>query len=414
MKNENNKKENKILKYFSRNKHNILVIIMILVIILSVVTYKKYLNEKVTYTVVNGYVEKTTESLAAILKNETIVDINTNEVAMPIVEENKRVSKGQTIAVYKNAQYDEYLKSLDEIDKQIQTLIVDLPNTYSTDVSAIDLEIAKLSKQALKETSYIKMQEYKSKIDELAYRKIIILGEHSPDGSKVRELIEQREQIEKNGNITSDTSNILATVSGIATYKIDGLEKEININDVLGYDAKKLDNIISKYQSNSTSNFGIKVVDNFHAYILIKEKISENDKYIKIGNKYEIRFNEKNKNNIVAELVKIEKDEEYNYTIFELNNEIEDLIDFRISNAEVVWEKVEGMAVPKVAIKTDEIGGYSYVTLVYGTQYVNVPIKIVLESDNICIVENLTNEEKEKIGVDTSFILEMYDKLVIE
>ena len=111
---------------------------------------------------------------------------------------------------------------------------------------------------------------------------------------------------------------------------------------------------------------------------------------------------------------KIEKDEEYNYTIFELNNEIEDLIDFRISNAEVVWEKVEGMAVPKVAIKTDEIGGYSYVTLVYGTQYVNVPIKIVLESDNICIVENLTNEEKEKIGVDTSFILEMYDKLVIE
>ena len=58
--------------------------------------------------------------------------------------------------------------------------------------------------------------------------------------------------------------------------------------------------------------------------------------------------------------------------------------------------------------------GYYYVTLVYGSQYIEVPIHIVVESDNICIVENYTKEEKAQIGISTSYILEIYDKLVIE
>lgn len=53
-------------------------------------------------------------------------------------------------------------------------------------------------------------------------------------------------------------------------------------------------------------------------------------------------------------------------------------------------------------------------TLVYGSQYIEVPIHIVIESDNICIVENYTKEEKAQIGISTSYILEIYDKLVIE
>lgn len=209
-----NKMEEKttILQKINKNKHNILVVIMFIAIVISVVIYKKYLNVKITYTVVNGYVEKTTDTLGIILKDETVVELNKKEAAIPIIEQNKRVAKGEVVAMYKNAKYDEYLDTIDELDKTIQTLIVDLPASYSNDVSSLDAQITALSKNARNETSYIKMQEYKSKIDELAYKKVIILGQRSPEGSKVRELIEQREQVEKN-SMSFSTDNILSPVS---------------------------------------------------------------------------------------------------------------------------------------------------------------------------------------------------------
>lgn len=209
-----NKMEEKvtILKKINKNKHNILVVVMIIAIVISIVIYKRYLNVKTTYTVVNGYVEKTTDTLGIILKDETVVELNKKEAAIPIIEQNKRVAKDEVVAMYKNARYDEYLNNIDELDKTIQTLIVDLPASYSNDVSSLDAQITALSKKARDETSYIKMQEYKSKIDELAYKKVIILGQRSPEGSKVRELIEQREQVEKN-SMSFSTDNILSPVS---------------------------------------------------------------------------------------------------------------------------------------------------------------------------------------------------------
>lgn len=410
---EKDKENITLFKRITNNKHNILVVIMIIAIIMSIVIYKKYLNVKTTYTVVNGYIEKTTDSIGMLLKDEEIVELNNKEVAIPIVEENTRVAKGDTIAIYKNEKYEEYLNSIEELDKTIQTLILDLPASYSNDVTSIDTQITSLAKEARKETSYIKMQEYKTKIDELSYKKVLILGERSPEGSKVRELIEQREQIEKE-SLSVEANNIIAPESGVATYKIDELENFINFDDVLNYDVTKMEEIISKYKSSNISNFGIKIVNNFKAYILIKEEKNENDEYIEVGKKYNLKFGEKEVDSITAELVKHIENNGYNYIIFQVNNGIENLVDLRTLSTEVVWKKVSGMAVPKTAIKKNEEKNYDYVTLVYGTQYIEVPINIVIESDNICIVENLSKEEKEKLGITTTFILELYDKLLIE
>lgn len=410
-----NKMEEKvtIIQKINKNRHNILVVVMIIAIIVSLVIYKKYLNVKTTYTIVNGYVEKATDTLGMIIKDETVVNLNKKEVAIPITEQNKRVTKGGIVAIYKNDKYDEYLKSVEDLDKTIQTLIVDLPASYSNDVSSLDLQIVELAKKARSETSYIKMQEYKSKIDELSYKKVIILGQRSPEGSKVRELIKQREEIEKN-NMYLSTDNILAPVSGIVTYKLDGLENLINFDNILNLDNTKIEDTFLKYKSNNVSNFGIKIIDNYNAYILVREKKGENDEFIQIDKSYTLKFGEKDINNITAKLIKLVNGKDYNYVIFKVENGIESLVDLRTISVEVVWKKVFGMAIPKSAIKKNEEKGYSYVTLVYGTQYIDVPIKIEIESDNTCIVDNLTKEEKEKLGISTSYVLDLYDKLVIE
>lgn len=406
-------KKRAILKYIKKYKRNILIGVVVISILFTVIIYNKYFNSKTTYTVLNGYVEKTTDSLGIILKNENVVELNNKEVAIPLIEQNKRIAKGDIIAIYKNQQYEEYLNAVEELDKTIQTLIVDLPVSYSTDVTSLDMQIEELTKEVQKETSYIKMQEYKSKIDDLSYKKVLILGERSPEGSKVRELISKREQIEKT-RTSLEANNILAPVSGVATYKIDGLENLIGIDEILNYDIPKFEDIISKYKANSISDFGIKIIDNYKAYILIKEAKSENDIYIEIGKKYSLKFSEKDVDALNAKLIKIIEGDGYNYILFQIENGIENLIDLRTISAEVVWKKVNGMAVPKTAIKENKEKNYNYVTLVYGTQYIEVPIKIVIESDNICIVDNLTREEKDGLGITTTYILELYDKLLID
>ena len=90
------------------------------------------------------------------------------------------------------------------------------------------------------------------------------------------------------------------------------------------------------------------------------------------------------------------------------------MVDYRKLSCEIVWNTIEGMAVPLNAIYTDEVNNYPYVLMVYGTDYVKVPINIVSKSDSIALVENVDKEVYEKYNLDTTFILELYDELVIE
>lgn len=396
---------------FKENIRTIIVGIMTVVIVLGLLIYNNFFNTNKTYTVVNGSVEKTSDTYAYILKNEKQLEVDKNSVAIPVIEQDKRTSKGEIVATYKNNKYEEYLNKIDNMDKEIQTLIRDLPAIYSSDVSIIDEKISTLVHESKETTSYVKMQEYKNRIDELAYKKVTILGQLSPSGSKIRELIEQREKVEKESRNLA--SNIKATMSGLVTYKIDGLEDVVNYDKILKYNKEDLENIINKYNQNDINNFGIKIVDNFGCYFLVREPRGENDSYIKENRNYTIKLSDKNNARITAQLIKKLESDEYNYSIFSINNGIENFLDNRFVNVEVIWTRVSGMAVPNDAIKRNEEKGYDYVTSVNGGEYTDIPVTIVISSDSICIVESMSNEKKEELGLSVNQKLNVYDQLLI-
>ncbi len=405
---KNKDKKNKHV--FKDNLQTIIIGSLTILIVIIVIIYNN-INTKKIYTVVNGHVEKISDVTLYVLKNEEVINIDNNMAAVPIVEQDKRVAKDEIIAIYKNSEYDKYLEQVDSLDKEIQTLIADLPVTYSNDVRNIDEQIAKLVKEANKTTSYVKMQEYKNNIDNLSYKKVSILGQLSPVGSKIRELIEQREKLEENKKNLGNS--IKATKAGLVTYKIDTLENVVDYNKIFSYNANDFDDIISKYSTNSVNDFGIKIIDNFSCYLLVKEPKGENEEYIKEGKNYSIKLLDKTSNNIVCTLVKSIKTDEYSYNLFSINNSIENIVENRAINAEVIWTKAEGMAVPRDAIYKNEEKGYDYVTLITGGEYTNVPVKVKISDDNLCIVENLSKEEREQLSIDTDYILEIYDRLLV-
>lgn len=404
-------KNNKKRKLFKDNMKTIITIVICIIIVTSILIYNKFFNSKKTYTVVNGSVEKVSDTYIYVLKEENVIEIDDSVVAVPVVEQDKRAAKNEVVAVYKNDNYEKYQSEISTLDREIQTLVNDLPSVYSNDISSIDSQISLLIKEAQNETSYVKMQEYKNKVNELLYKKITILGELSPTGSKIRELIEQRAKLDQDSKNSSN--NIKAPISGLVTYKIDGLENLINYNEILNYDVEKLDEIINKYSSNNTNNFGIKIVDNFKCYYLVKEAENENTQYIKEGQKYQIKLMDKNSNDSnTAILEKSINSNGYTYNIFSIENSVSDVLDVRETGAEIIWTKKEGLVVSLDAVVNKN--GINYVTLVTGGEYIDIPIKVVISNDTVCIVENYTKEELEELGITSNAVLERYDQLLIE
>ena len=395
-------------------KANIRIIVIAVILLVFIIVYKSkdVFTHKTIYTVVNGDLESITETNLYLLKSENIVDYNKEESITAIVDQGKRASKYEAIATYQNDSYEDYQNQIAQIDKQIQSLIKDMPETHSADITGIENKILKYASELQGTTSYSKIQEYKAKLDELAYKKITILANSSPEDSAIRDLISQREELVRLSKTSENT--IWTDRAGIVTYKIDGLEGILDYGNVTNYSAQELDNIIEKYNTNGNNEFGIKIVNNFNAYLLVKTPKGENDEYIKEGRTYNIRVADLENTTLKVRLTKNIAEGDYNYSIFEIQNEIDSLVDYRKLSCEVIWNTISGMAVPLNAIYHDDEQNYDYVLMVYGTDYKRVAVNIKRKSDSIAIVENVDKSTAESYGLDTSFVLEMYDELVIE
>ena len=403
-------------EFFSKikkiEKKYIFITLVILLFVVGFIVYKFVFNEKVQYTVVSGYVEKVSENQGVVILDEEVVNTQNDSAIIPIIEEGKRASKDEVVAKYKNAEYDEYLNKINDMDKQIETLIKDLPVSYSSDVSAIDQEISKLSVESMKITSYIKMQEYKKQIDELSKKKVTLLSELSPSGSKIRELTEQRQKYEDASNNLG--SNIKASVGGIVSYKVDSLENSINIDNVLNSSIQDIENYYLSYLQNNVSNFGIKMINNYEAYVVVKEARGENDEYISLNKRYKLRLVDNNYEEITGQVVVFLQDEQYNYVIFKVTDNIEKIYADRLISFEVVWKRVEDLAIPVKALKYNELKDYYYVIALKYGEYVELPVKLKISSDTVAIVSKYSSEEKEELSIDSKYDIKLYDRIVVE
>lgn len=402
---------NKVMDFLKANI-KIIVLIIAIVCIFAYSLNKDTLKQKTTYTIVEGTIERSQETNLYLLKRETLIDYDTTLPVTAIIDQGKRASKNEPVATYKNDSYDEYVSQMADIDKQIQTLVKDLPATYSADIANIESQILDYSVEIQKTTSYVKIQEYKAKLDELAHRKITVLANSTPDSSAIRDLLSQRENLVR---LSKESSNTISSpTNGIVTYKIDGLEGSYQYASLESYNANQFNEIITKYDGTLNSEFGIKIVDNYGVYFLTKTERNDNDQYIKQYSKYRIRISDFENKTLYVSLIKTLQDDSYNYCLFKIDNEIDELIDYRRLSCEIIWNTVSGMAIPTNAIYKDAEKGYDYVLMVYGAEYVKVPIKIVASSDSIVIADNYSKEEIEAMGLDNRFKLELYDELVIE
>ena len=348
-----------------------------------------------------------------IREEQILQSTNNGEKIKPIKNEGERVGIGAPVFKYYNVNEEKITKQINELNNQIQEALVGQTDLFPSDVKALESQIEKQVEILRNENNMQDIIECKNNISDYIVKKAKIAGSLSSAGEYINGLISQRNSLETTLNDGAQYVN--SNISGVVSYRIDGLEEKLSINN--------LDNITSDYlkslnlttgQIVGKSNSKAKIINNFQCYIAVTFN-SEEVKNAKEGEGLTIRLSSQEE--VKAEVYKIKEEGSDRLIIFKIIDGVEKLINYRKISIDVIWWKYSGLIVPKNAILYEN--GKSYVLIKKNVDFTKILVKVEKENDNYCLIANYSTEELIELGYTTEEInnlrgIKLYDEIMVD
>ena len=287
-------------------------------------------------------------------------------------------------------------------------------NVLSSDIINIEAKIEKYSEMLYGLNDIQKIEEIQKKIEELMVSKTRITADASPAGSEVRQLIEQRTKVME--ELNSGANIVRSPISGIVSYRIDGLEKTLQVNDFSYLNKDLLDSVEIKMGATiPLSNNNCKIINNFNCYIATFMNTQKANS-ANVGDEVTLRLTTGKV--IDAKIVYLgETTKDGRVLVFEIKEGIEDLVEFRKISLDVVWWDYSGYKVSNnVLISRD---GKNYVQKYKTTSSEWILVKVRRQNDSYSIISNYSDEEMAEMGFSQEEIndrakIKLYDRLLIQ
>ena len=224
-------------------RHIIYIIFAIIVIYIFYSIFLLVRKPTDTVTINSGVVTLEESATGYIIREEQVLKGNNYKNGLTaIVSEGERAAKGQTIFRYSSGQEDEIKAKIEEVNLKLQdALAKQTVITPTTDIKNLEKQIDEKTQNLRNLTDIHTITEYKKEIEELASKKAKIVGALSQSGAYIQELTKQNEQYE--AQLISDSEYITAPVSGVVSYRVDGLEDALSTNDLSNLTEEKLENL---------------------------------------------------------------------------------------------------------------------------------------------------------------------------
>lgn len=408
---------NNIKKKKRKNINKIKITIVVLIIIAISVYFASSVlnlvkNPSNTVIVKEGKISKEETDAGVIIRDETVVKGENYKNGMEqIVDEGQKVAKDQSIFRYYSNGEDSIKDKIKTLDLKIQEAIENNnDDLFSSDTKLLDSQISEKLLNISSLNSIQTIQEYKKNIDNLINKKAKIAGELSPSGSYLKKLIDQRTEYEKQLNEGSEY--ITAPISGIVSYRIDGLEETLNTSDFSKYNKQFLNTLnIKTGQIIQTSSEKGKIINNFICYIATTTKSTEANA-AKVGDKVTIAL--PSGRNVEAKIEYITKESDDESTIvFSFKDGISELLIYRKINFDIIWWNSTGYKIPNSAII--EENNLNYVIRTKNGYLDKVLVNLKKRTDNYSIVSNYSTSEIKDLSTEvtcsTSIVL--YDEIIL-
>ena len=199
------------------------------------------------------------------------------------------------------------------------------------------------------------------------------------------------------------------------SYKVDGLEDKLTPDMFSSLSKKYLESLDLKTgKIVASNNEAGKVIDNFCCYIATISD-SEDAKNAEVGQKVSVRLS--NNAEISAEITNIIKeDNEEILLILKINEQIEELINYRKISFELIWWSKTGLKIPNQSIVTENY--LNYVVRNRAGYLSKLLVKVTKTGDKYSIVEPYDTEKLKELGFSNSEIISykkitLYDEILL-
>lgn len=366
-----------------------------------------------TIMVDNGKLTLEESSTGYILREEKVLKgENYKNGLTPIVVEGERAAKGQTVFRYSGIEEQETKEKIEEIDSKIQEAIANQPNIFATaDIKILEKQVDEKTQNLKKMTDVSVITEYKKQILEIINKEAKIAGTQSRSGEYIQQLTKEKEEYEN--KLTTDSEYITSPMSGVVSYRVDGFEDILNVEDFSTITKESLDNLDLKTgKIVSTSSEAGKIINNFNCYIatILDSDAAQN---AEVGKKVKITLSSGDEINAEVKYVAKEKNDE-TLIIFELKTLTQELIEHRKISFNITWWSALGYKVPNSSILENE-QGLKYVIRRKNGEDKRIIVKILNKNEKYSIIESYSNEELNSLGMnlDNNLKIMKYDNILL-
>lgn len=397
------------------NTKRVIMIVSVTIIIIYIVwaIYLLIVHPTDAYIITQGILSQEDETVGYIIRNEQVQKgENYSNGIYAVVSEGQRVAINEPIFRYYSDSEKEITIQMNKLNYNIQDLLEQEKNITSADIKAIENQIETKIEDINKLNNYQEINEYKKNIDTLISKKINFIGDIT-ENQEIKSLIKQRNELENKLKNGSEFQK--APMSGIISYRVDGLENVLStdkLNEINEQYLEKLD--LKTNQIISASSECGKVIDNFKCYIAVIMN-SQEAMEAQVDDKVKIRMS--NNEEIDAKIIQINEESGKRTIIFQINKMDETLIIHRKISIDIIWWSASGLKIPNQAL-TQENGLY-YVTRNKAGIQSQILVKLKKQTDKYSIIENYKNDELQELGYDAQEIknykkINNYDEIMIK
>ncbi len=407
MKKEVNKKQQNVKR---------IVIYVIVLAILIYIIYAIYLLIKRptdVFTVEEGELYLQETNIGYVIRNEQVLQGQNYKNGMEQIKaEGEKAAKDEAIFRYYSTNEESLKQKISELDVKIQEAMQNDNSISYSDMKILENQIDEKLENISKVTDVTKLDEYKKEIDDLVSKKSKIAGENSPQGSYLKQLVDERRNYES--QLNSGAEYVKAPISGIVSYRVDGLEQTLTPNCFGELTKEYLENLDLKtgkiVAANQESG---KIIDNFTCYIATISK-TDKAKEAKVGDKVEIRL--ASNTEIDAEITNVIKEDEEVILILKIEKHIEELTSYRKISFDLIWWSHSGLKVPNQAIVKEN--DLNYVVRSRAGYLTKLLVNVVAQNEKYSIVEPYTTEQLTNLGLSEKEIsnnknISIYDEIII-
>ena len=347
-----------------------------------------------------------------IIRSEEVLNVEKGQKIQKIKENNEKVSKNEIVAKVSTQNEQDIMKRIKEVNKKIEEALSENQiNVNSAQNITINEKIERVLAHVSDTNFQSKIEEYDKEIKNSLYEKAKISGELTKEGSKLKNLIKEKENLE--ATLNSNTKNVISTSAGNISYIVDGYEQKLKADNFEYLTEDILKSVdIKRGTVLSVSDNKAKIIKDFNTYIACIVK-KDRLKDVKRGKTLELNINNEYEALSMVEYIK-DIDNSKSIVVFSTNKLSTELSKYRKISVGIIWWSEVGLKVSNKAIKKIEKQHFVVKNKSGFTEL--IPVKLIKETEEYSLVSGysskLRSKQNSKELIDIP-ILQEFDEVIL-